>query len=195
MFEIKVQKHFSAAHHLLNYNGVCEKQHGHNWKVEVYVRGNTLNNSNILMDFKDLKAILDNEKIKEAMAEVLPADSYVEIPYLNESGSPVKAIHMADDKGYVVQVAPSGFGGLIEMMVGVDNEGKCTGVSIVSMKETAGLGAKASKEDFRAQFVGQGVDVAVTKDGGKIDALTGATITSRAVADGVAAAIEAVEAL
>ena len=138
---------------------------------------------------------IQNEKVKAAMAEVLPADSYVEIPYLNESGGPVKAIHMADDKGYVVQVAPSGFGGLIDMMVGVDNEGKCTGVSIVSMKETAGLGAKASKEDFRAQFVGQGVDVAVTKDGGKIDALTGATITSRAVADGVAAAIEAVEAL
>ena len=72
MFEIKVQKHFSAAHHLLNYNGVCEKQHGHNWKVEVYVRGNTLNNSNILMDFKDLKAklnavieLFDHEDINE----------------------------------------------------------------------------------------------------------------------------------
>ena len=72
MFEVKVQKNFSAAHHLLNYNGECEKQHGHNWKVEVYARGNELNASNILMDFKDLKAKLktvidefDHEDINE----------------------------------------------------------------------------------------------------------------------------------
>lgn len=72
MFEIKVQKSFSAAHHLLNYNGVCEKQHGHNWKVEVFVRGNTLDKSNILIDFKVLKSklvevlnIFDHEDINE----------------------------------------------------------------------------------------------------------------------------------
>jgi len=58
MFEIKVQKSFSAAHHLLNYNGECENQHGHNWKVEVFVRGNELNKANILIDFKVLKAKL-----------------------------------------------------------------------------------------------------------------------------------------
>lgn len=132
------------------------------------------------------------EKVKEAMAEVLPAEHYLELPYLSE-GDIVKTIHQADDKGFVVEVEPSGFGGGISMMVGVDNEGTCTGVSIVKMSETAGLGAKASKQDFRDQFVGQGADVRVKKDGGRIDALTGATITSRAVASGVAAAIEAVK--
>ena len=64
MFEVKVQKYFSAAHHLLNYDGECENQHGHNWKVEVFVRGNELNKSNILIDFKVLKKkltqVLDN---------------------------------------------------------------------------------------------------------------------------------------
>ena len=38
MFEVKIETHFSAAHHLLNYKGECENQHGHNWKVEVYVQ-------------------------------------------------------------------------------------------------------------------------------------------------------------
>ena len=39
MFEIKKQMTFSAAHHLLNYDGECENQHGHNWLVEAYVKG------------------------------------------------------------------------------------------------------------------------------------------------------------
>ena len=55
MFEVKIETHFSGAHHLLNYKGACENMHGHNWKVEVYVVGNTLDNSNILVDFKVLK--------------------------------------------------------------------------------------------------------------------------------------------
>jgi 6-pyruvoyltetrahydropterin/6-carboxytetrahydropterin synthase len=59
MWEIKVEKHFAAAHHLLNYDGDCENQHGHNWKVEVYVRGEELDKSNILIDFKILKKYLD----------------------------------------------------------------------------------------------------------------------------------------
>jgi 6-pyruvoyltetrahydropterin/6-carboxytetrahydropterin synthase len=59
MWEIKVEKYFAAAHHLLNYEGDCENQHGHNWKVEVYVRGEKLDKSNILIDFKVLKKFLD----------------------------------------------------------------------------------------------------------------------------------------
>lgn len=63
MHELKVESSFSAAHHLLNYNGECENQHGHNWKVEAYIRGTELDKSNLLIDFKVLKkelnAILD----------------------------------------------------------------------------------------------------------------------------------------
>jgi 6-pyruvoyltetrahydropterin/6-carboxytetrahydropterin synthase len=62
-FELKTQMYFSAAHHLLNYNGACENQHGHNWLVEVFVQGDTLDKSNILIDYKilkkELKEILD----------------------------------------------------------------------------------------------------------------------------------------
>ncbi len=59
MFEVKVEGHFSAAHHLLNYEGNCENQHGHNWKVEIYAQGKHLNESNILIDFKILKKELN----------------------------------------------------------------------------------------------------------------------------------------
>ncbi len=63
MFELKVQMYFSAAHHLLNYEGDCENQHGHNWLVEAYVQGTSLDKSNILIDYKilkkELKAVLD----------------------------------------------------------------------------------------------------------------------------------------
>ena len=59
MFELKIESHFSAAHHLLNYEGECENQHGHNWKVEVYAQGEELDKANILIDFKILKKTLN----------------------------------------------------------------------------------------------------------------------------------------
>ena len=59
MYELKVISSFSAAHHLLNYEGECENQHGHNWKVEVYIKGENLDKSNILVDFKVLKKELN----------------------------------------------------------------------------------------------------------------------------------------
>ena len=59
MHELKVESSFSAAHHLLNYNGECENQHGHNWKVEVYARGTKLDKANLLIDFKVLKRELN----------------------------------------------------------------------------------------------------------------------------------------
>lgn len=55
MFEVRVETHFSSAHHLLNYKGKCENMHGHNWKVEIVAKGENLDCSNILVDFKTLK--------------------------------------------------------------------------------------------------------------------------------------------
>ena len=130
------------------------------------------------------------KKTAEAKAAVLAAETYDPVEYTGDTM--VKNIWKADDKGYVVEVTPSGFGGNLDVMVGVDNDGVCTGVSIISHAETSGLGANATKESFRDQFVGKSGTVAVTKDGGEINALTGATITSRAVSNGVTAAIAAV---
>lgn len=60
MFELSVTSFFASAHHLLNYEGKCENQHGHNWKVQVWVKGKNLDNSNILVDFKLLKKYLND---------------------------------------------------------------------------------------------------------------------------------------
>ena len=101
----------------------------------------------------------------------------------------------ASDSGYAVEVTPGGFDNTITMMVGVDKSGNVLGIDVVSHTETAGLGAVADAETpagiaFREQFVGQSGSVSVSKDGGQIDAITGATITSRAICTGINAALE-----
>lgn len=136
----------------------------------------------------DKIAEINAQKTAASMEEVLPADSYIAVEYTGTEAN-VAAVYQAGDAGYVIEVTPSGFGGAIDMVVGVANDGTVTGVSIVSMSETSGLGANASKDAFRSQYVGLSGELAVSKDGGEIDALTGATITSRAVTDGVNTAL------
>ena len=103
----------------------------------------------------------------------------------------------ASETGYAVQVTPSGFDNTITMMVGVDKAGNVLGIDVISHTETAGLGAVADAGTpagiaFREQFIGDSGSVSVTKDGGQMDAITGATITSRAICVGVNAALECV---
>ena len=132
------------------------------------------------------------EKTASAMEAVLPAAHYE--PVANGSAEKVdlvKEIYAADDKGWVVMVTPSGFGGELKLAVGVDKAGSVTGVSIIQMSETSGLGANANRESFRSQYVGKSGSVALRKQGGEIDALTGATVTSTAVTKGVNAALAA----
>lgn len=96
--------------------------------------------------------------------------------------------------GHVVVNVAKGYGGDISVMTGVDSDGKVTGVNILSHSETAGLGAKAAEQSFRDRFIGLVNGITVSKDKAgenSIDALTGATITSRAVVNAVNAAIEA----
>lgn len=128
------------------------------------------------------------EKTAASMQEVLPADEYTPVDYTGPEAN-VASVHKAGDAGFVVEVTPAGFGGAIDMVVGIASDGTVTGVSIVKMTETSGLGANAAKESYRSQYVGLSGTLAVNKDGGQIDALTGATITSRAVTEGVNTAI------
>ncbi len=55
MYELKVITNFSAAHQLRNFEGACENLHGHNWKIEIYVTSETLNEAGIVIDFRALK--------------------------------------------------------------------------------------------------------------------------------------------
>lgn len=117
----------------------------------------------------------------------------------------VSAVKALDDSGallgYVVTVtAKEGYGGDIKFSVGVDIENHVTGISYLSISETAGLGMKAKDQDFIDQYTKAGSDGAfiVNKDGSDgtvIDAIGGATITSRAVTKGVNAACQAAGAL
>ena len=126
-----------------------------------------------------------------AMQAVLPADSYEQVEYTGGNAL-VTAVYKAGDAGYVVQVKPAtSFSGNLTVMVGVGTDGACTGISIVKTGETSGLGSNASKPDWPAQFVGKTGEGKVTKDGGDINAITGATITSRGVSEAVTSAIAA----
>lgn len=140
-------------------------------------------------------AIAANEKakIEKAMNEVLPASAYTDVTTSYTGGdTTVNAVYEAEGEGYVVQVSPSGsFSGTLSVMVGVTSDGACSGISIVKTSETSGLGANASKDSFRVQFQGLTGTASVTKDGGTINAITGATITSRAVCNAVNSAVAA----
>ena len=56
MYQITIETHFSSAHRLRDYNGECERLHGHNWKVQISVASDILNDLGMVMDFKDLKS-------------------------------------------------------------------------------------------------------------------------------------------
>ncbi|MHC4887414.1 MAG: 6-carboxytetrahydropterin synthase QueD [Planctomycetota bacterium] len=58
MYELTVETDFAAAHRLVGYEGLCENLHGHNWKVDVTVKSPTLNDLGMVIDFKDLKAMV-----------------------------------------------------------------------------------------------------------------------------------------
>jgi len=58
MFEVSVTQSFAAAHQLRNYKGKCENLHGHNYKVEVTVEGEELNNIGLVADFVDIKHLM-----------------------------------------------------------------------------------------------------------------------------------------
>jgi len=58
MYELRVITRFAAAHQLTMVGSKCENLHGHNWKIEVFLTGNRLNDAGVLMDFGDIKALL-----------------------------------------------------------------------------------------------------------------------------------------
>lgn len=122
--------------------------------------------------------LLDNDLTGASISEVLVAK--------DDSGNAI---------GYVISfLATEGYGGDIGLSMGMTNEGEITGFTVLSADETPGLGAKCKDADFQEQFAGKNVDsIEYTKDGAaednQIDAISGATITTKAVTKGVNAAI------
>lgn len=94
--------------------------------------------------------------------------------------------------GYVFSTSAKGYGGDIDVMVGVGTDGKVKGVSILSISETAGLGMNAKNDSFLKQFTGKSGEIGVSKTSpadNEIQALTGATITSKAMTSAVNTAL------
>ncbi len=105
--------------------------------------------------------------------------------------------------GFVFVARQQGYSSVVETMVGVDTEGKIVGTRVVYQQETPGLGTKIteirhgdSDPWFQRQFIGKSAedDLRVEKDGGMIDSITGATITSRAVTTSIREGLERLQA-
>lgn len=143
-------------------------------------------------EFEDLNVVLSAEDAAAAGVS-LPA---------GRTSAAINGVYKAtkggDDAGYCVQVQPKGFGGVLTMIVGINADGSIAGAKVTGHAETPGLGAKAQSDaDWIGQYADQPADgqLAVTKDGGTLNAITGATITSRAVTDGVNTAAQYVATL
>ena len=146
---------------------------------------------------KDTIAQHAAEKKASAMAEVMPGVvSYDELPVPEAYAKDVKEILLAKNAagellGCCVQTGTNGNDGEIGLMVGISLDGSVTKVSILSQKETMYTNKHG---ELIARFDGKSGSVALTQDGGDIDAISGATITSRAVTKGVNSALAAVQA-
>jgi len=155
----------------------------------------------------------DKAALQESLTVVLPgADSFSDavdretlLSRGYQPGETVKNLYEAgvggETVGYVVEVAPRGYGGEISILVGIDNNLSVTGVKILSHNETPGLGSKAENEAFLNQYLGtipenlyRVVKTAPSQDG-DIAALSGATVTSRAVSKGISEAASLVRSL
>ena len=133
-----------------------------------------------------------NEKTKIAAYNSVFSglDRYEELDSLDEAQ---KAVDAEELDGVTVTDA-NGYGGDIKMTVGIDSTGTITGLEILDISETAGLGMKAKEASFREQFKGIKADkITYTKNGksadNEIDAISSATITTKAVTGGVNGAL------
>ena len=138
------------------------------------------------------------EKTAAAMAQVLEADEYSAVENFAANGA-VTALYQAVEGGqqigYVAEVTTNGFGGAINMVVGVDMEGKVTGVSVIKDTETANLGTKVTRnQSVLDRFIGLGGTITVNSGENRFDGVTGATVSSKAVTTGVNTALAAVAA-
>lgn len=137
---------------------------------------------------EELKKISERESIKE----VMPGSVGEFLEPVEERALSYTRVYKDKNKsilsGYIFTVKQYGYSSIIETMVGMDKEGRLLGIKILSHNETPGLGTKISNKSFFEQFKGKAIEdlvIVKTKTKDKIEAITGATISSRAVTDSV----------
>ena len=126
------------------------------------------------------------KELQTKMETLLPGSTTFELePYTGEDTN----IHYVykGENGYVIATQTYGYAGYIQMLIGVHNDGYVTGLQVRNMEETYGLGAEALTDwEFLAQFLRSEGDAEV---GTNVDAITGATVTSKAIARSVNSAV------
>lgn len=138
--------------------------------------------------------------VQDALKQVLPAFDETENTEQEIDGLKIKtykALAAGETVGYAVETATKeGFGGMVKLMVGFDAEGRIFNINVLEQSETPGLGTKMCDEgnplitSFKGRKPSE-MTLKVRKDGGDVDALTAATISSRAYTDAVARAYKA----
>lgn len=120
------------------------------------------------------------------MQTLLPgSENFTVEPYAGEDAN-IVSVHKGEN-GFVIETKTYGYAGDITMLVGVSNEGTVTGLVVRDLSETYGLGANALTDtEFLAQFLNTSGEAAV---GETVDALTGATVTSKAITRAVNSAV------
>ena len=137
---------------------------------------------------------------KTKAAVLSEAASFSESKTVNYDGTEYTYYEGYDNQknivGYVFTTSAKGYGGDIITMVGVKSDGTIAGIDFLSISETAGLGMNADTDDFKNQFIGKSGEIGVNKTTSsdtEIQALTGATITSKAVTEAVNTALKLFE--
>lgn len=150
---------------------------------------------------------IQDEKKAAAMSAVLQADEYPKVEGFVSTASTsaagtgtvtalYEAVQGGNTLGYVAEVTSNGFGGAVSMVVGVTTDGAVTGVSVVDHSETQGVGSKVvNSQEVLSQFAGLSGEITVNSGENKIDGVSGATVSSKAVTAGVNAAVAAVAAV
>lgn len=120
------------------------------------------------------------------MQTLLPgSESFTVEPYAGEDAA-IRSVHKAEN-GFVIETVTRGYADDITMLIGVSNEGRVTGLVVRDMAETFGLGRNAlTDHQFLSQFLNTAGETVVGED---VDAVSGATVTSRAIARSVNSAV------
>lgn len=137
---------------------------------------------------KDKIVQAKQDAVKDMLATLFP--NMQSFTYDEDSGL-YTVLAGGETIGHAFMAQGRGYGGAIDILVGLKPDNKSLqGIKIITQQETPGLGAKIVNASFLDQFKGVPVDkVDLTRNGGKIDAITGATISSSAVVNGVKQAI------
>ena len=138
------------------------------------------------MGLSKMAAVNSEKELNEMMATVLPGSTAFEWEEYDGEDDAIRAVYKGET-GFVIQTVAYGYAGDITLLVGVSNEGTVTGLVVRDLSETNGLGANALTDtDFLTQFLGTSGAAEV---GSNIDAITGATVSSKAVTRAVNSAV------